>query len=151
MTKKNVLKDVVITQSGKKLSEKYVKVTFNKIKTDVYKVTYSAKRESYEAKKTAKIYIDKKAPVITGIKNGTQYEVSADTVINADYCRGLISKVSDNYTKLKVSDVNIKIKSTEVENKYEVVYIVKDKAGNQAKYTIYIVKQGSAASGGAIS
>lgn len=151
MTKKNALKDVVITQSGKKLADKYVKVTFKKIKNGVYKVTYSAKRESYETTKTAKIYIDNKAPVITGIKDGAQYEAPADTVIDIAYCRGLISKVSDNYTKLKVSDVNIKISSTEIEGRYEVVYTVKDKAGNQAKYTIYIVKQGGVVSGSAIS
>lgn len=151
MTKKNVLKNVVITQSGKKLSAKYVKVAFKKIKKDVYKVTYSAKRESYEAKKTAKIYIDKKAPVISGIKNGSQYEVAEDTVIDDKYCRSLISKVTDNYTKLKVSDVIIKINSLETEGKYEVTYTVKDQAGNQAKYTIYIVKMSGTASGGAIS
>ena len=151
MTKKNALKDVVITQSGKKLADKYVKVTFKKIKNGVYKVTYSAKRESYETTKTAKIYIDDKAPVITGVKDGAQYEAPADAVIDVDYCRGLISKVSDNYTKLKVSDVNIKISSTEIEGRYEVVYTVKDKAGNQAKYTIYIVKQGGVVSGSAIS
>ena len=114
-------------------------------------MTYIAKRESYEAKKTAKVYIDTKAPVISGIKNGAQYEAESDAVINAEYCRGFISGVSDNYTKLKVSDVNIKIKSTDIEGRYEVVYTVKDEAGNQAKYTIYIVKKAGTASGGAIS
>lgn len=151
MTKKNALKNVVITQSGKKLPDKYVKVTFKKIKTDVYKVTYSAKRESYESKKTAKVYIDKKAPVITGIKDGGQYEAGADVVIDTDYCRSLITKVSDNYTKLKTSDVDIKINSTEMEGKYKVVYTVKDKAGNQARYTIFIIRHGEVVSGSAIS
>ena len=151
MTKKTALKNVVITQEGKKLDAKYVKVTFKKLKKNVYRVTYIAKRESYEAKKTAKVYIDTKAPVISGIKNGAQYEAEADAVINDEYCRGLISGVSDNYTKLKVSDVNIKIKSTDIEGRYEVVYTVKDEAGNQAKYTIYIVKKAGTASGGAIS
>ena len=151
MTKKTALKNVVITQEGKKLAAKYVKVTFKKLKKNVYRVTYIAKRESFEAKKTAKVYIDTKAPVISGIKNGAQYEAEADAVINDEYCRGLISGVSDNYTKLKVSDVNIKIKSTDIEGRYEVVYTVKDEAGNQAKYTIYIVKKAGTASGGAIS
>lgn len=151
MTKKIVLKNVVITQKGIKLDAKYVKVTFKKLKENVYRVTYIAKRESYEAKKTAKVYIDTKAPVISGIKNGAQYEAESDAVINAEYCRGFISGVSDNYTKLKVSDVNIKIKSTDIEGRYEVVYTVKDEAGNQAKYTIYIVKKAGTASGGAIS
>lgn len=151
MTKKTALKNVVITQEGKKLDAKYVKVTFKKLKKNVYRVTYIAKRESFEAKKTAKVYIDTKAPVISGIKNGAQYEAEADAVINDEYCRGLISSVSDNYAKLKVSDVNIKIKSTDIEGRYEVVYTVKDEAGNQAKYTIYIVKKAGTASGGAIS
>lgn len=151
MTKKIVLKNVVITQKGIKLDAKYVKVTFKKLKKNVYRVTYIAKRESYEAKKTAKVYIDTKAPVISGIKNGAQYDAEADAVINDEYCRGLISSVSDNYAKLKVSDVNIKIKSTDIEGRYEVVYTVKDEAGNQAKYTIYIVKKAGTASGGAIS
>ena len=151
MTKKTVLKNVVITQKGIKLDAKYVKVTFKKLKKNVYRVTYIAKRESFEAKKTAKVYIDTKAPVISGIKNGAQYEAEADAVINDEYCRGLISSVSDNYAKLKVSDVNIKIKSTDIEGRYEVVYTVKDEAGNQAKYAIYIVKKAGTASGGAIS
>ena len=136
MTKKTVLKNVVITQKGIKLDAKYVKVTFKKLKKNVYRVTYIAKRESYEAKKTAKVYIDTKAPVISGIKNGAQYEAESDAVINDEYCRGFISGVSDNYTKIKVSDINIKINSTEIEGRYEVVYTVKDEAGNQAKYTI---------------
>ncbi len=151
MTKKTALKNVVITQEGKKLAAKYVKVTFKKLKKNVYRVTYIAKRESFEAKKTAKVYIDTKAPVISGIKNGAQYEAEADAVINDEYCRGLISGVNDNYTKLKVSDVNIKIKSTDIEGRYEVVYTVKDEAGNQAKYTIYIDTKAGTASGGAIS
>ena len=151
MTKKIVLKNVVITQKGIKLDAKYVKVTFKKLKENVYRVTYIAKRESYEAKKTAKVYIDTKAPVISGIKNGAQYEAESDAVINDEYCRGFISGVSDNYTKIKVSDINIKINSTEIEGRYEVVYTVKDEAGNQAKYTIYIVKKAGTASGGAIS
>ena len=151
MTKKTVLKNVVITQKGIKLDAKYVKVTFKKLKKNVYRVTYIAKRESYEAKKTAKVYIDTKAPVISGIKNGAQYEAESDAVINDEYCRGFISGVSDNYTKIKVSDINIKINSTEIEGRYEVVYTVKDEAGNQAKYTIYIVKKAGTASGGAIS
>lgn len=151
MTKKNALKDVVITQEGIKLDAKYVKVTFKKLKKNVYRVTYIAKRESYKAKKTAKVYIDTKAPVISGIKNGAQYEAESDAVINDEYCREFISGVSDNYTKIKVSDINIKINSTEIEGRYEVVYTVKDEAGNQAKYTIYIVKKAGTASGGAIS
>lgn len=151
MTKKTVLKNVVITQKGIKLDAKYVKVIFKKLKKNVYRVTYIAKRESYEAKKTAKVYIDTKAPVISGIKNGAQYEAESDAVINDEYCRGFISGVSDNYTKIKVSDINIKINSTEIEGRYEVVYTVKDEAGNQAKYTIYIVKKAGTASGGAIS
>lgn len=151
MTKKTVLKNVVITQKGIKLDAKYVKVTFKKLKKNVYRVTYIAKRESYEAKKTAKVYIDTKAPVISGMKNGAQYEAESDAVINDEYCRGFISGVSDNYTKIKVSDINIKINSTEIEGRYEVVYTVKDEAGNQAKYTIYIVKKAGTASGGAIS
>lgn len=151
MTKKTVLKNVVITQKGIKLDAKYVKVTFKKLKKNVYRVTYIAKRESYEAKKTAKVYIDTKAPVISGMKNGAQYEAESDAVINDEYCRGFISGVSDNYTKIKVSDINIKINSTEIEGRYEVVYTVKDEAENQAKYTIYIVKKAGTASGGAIS
>ena len=51
----------------------------------------------------------KRQPVILGIKNGAQYEAEADAVINDDYCGGFISGVSDNYTKLKVSDVNLSL------------------------------------------
>lgn len=151
MTKSFAIKNAVIKQSGKKLASKYISVKYKKVKKDVYKLTYIAQRESYEAKKSVKVYIDKKAPVIDGIKNKAQYEAEADADINDKYCRALINKVSDNYTKLKVSDVKISIRDTETEGRYEIVYTVKDKAGNTAKYTVYIVKKAETATGSAIS
>ena len=151
MTKKFAMKNAVIKQAGKKLAAKYIKVKYKKIKKDVYRLTYTAQRESYEAKKSVKVYIDKKAPVISGITNNKQYEASADTIVNENYCRAIIKKVSDNYTKLKVSDVKITLTETQTAGKYKVVYKVKDKAGNTATYTIYITKQSDIASGGAIS
>lgn len=151
LTKSFAINNAVIKQSGKKLASKYIRVIYKKLKKDVYKLTYIAQRESYEARKSVKVYIDNKAPVISGIKNNAQYEADTDAVIDDKYCRSLISKVSDNYTKLKVSDVKINIKNTETIGKYQVEYTVKDKAGNTAKYTVYIVKKAEIATGGAIS
>ena len=151
MTKGFAVKNATIRQSGRKLAAKYVRVKYQKLKKNTYKLTYIAQRESYEAKKSVKVYIDNKAPVISGIKNNAEYEASADTVVNQNYCRAIIKKVSDNYTKLKVSDVKISLSETETAGRYKAVYAVSDKAGNTAKYTVYINKKSDVVSGGAIS
>ena len=151
MTKGFAVKNATIRQSGRKLAAKYIRVKYQKLKKNTYRLTYIAQRESYEAKKSVKVYIDNKAPVISGIKNNAEYEASADTVVNQNYCRAIIKKVSDNYTKLKVSDVKISLSETETAGRYKAVYAVSDKAGNTAKYTVYINKKSDVVSGGAIS
>ena len=117
-------------QSGKKLDNKYVKVTLKKKTKSVYVITYTAQRSSAPAVAKAKAYIDTKAPVITGIQNNKTYTVDAST-------KSLIKKVSDNYTKLSVSDVTISLSKLS-SRKYKAVYKVKDQAGNKTELTIYL-------------
>ena len=54
LTKANALKNVTITQKGKALDRKYVKVIFKKLKEGVYKVTYQAQNASELAKVSVK-------------------------------------------------------------------------------------------------
>ncbi len=139
LTKNFLLSGVTVKQGGKKLPSKYIKVELKKVKQNVYKVTYTAQRASVPAVTTVKAYIDKKAPVISGIKDKATYEVDAGTKIDKNYARSLIQKVSDNYTKVKVSDVLITITKMENGAKYKVVYKLSDAAGNAVKVTIYLV------------
>lgn len=138
LTKKYLLKNITVKQAGKKISKKYVTVKLKKVKTNVYKVTYTAQKASMPAKVTVKAYVDKVAPVISGITNGKTYRISKTDTVNKTYARKLIKKVTDNYTKLSVSKVAVTISKTK-DGKYKVVYGVADKAGNQTKVTIYLL------------
>lgn len=139
LTKGYALKHVTITQNGKKLPNKYVTVQFKKLKKNVYRVTYLAQNASEQTKAVAKAYIDKKAPKITGVVNGSSYPVEGAQTVNKEYVLGLI-QVSDNLSKLTTKDVKVTIVHEEAENRYKVTYTVSDQAGNKTKVTIYLVK-----------
>ena len=139
LTKKFLLKNVKVTQDGKNLADKYVEVAIKKAEKNVYTVTYTAQNSSLPAVVTTKAYIDKKAPVITGVTNGKTYNVDASKKINKTYAKSLIKKVSDNYTKVTKSDVVIKLTKQNNGAKYKVVYTLKDQAGNKRVVTIYLV------------
>lgn len=129
------LKHVTVKQSGKTLNRKYIKVQFKKIKKNVYRVIYTAQNASEQVRAVAKAYVDKKAPKITGVKNGNSYTVDSTVQVNREYALSLI-EVSDNLTKL--TKQNVKTTITKQENGYKVVYTVSDKAGNKTKVTIYL-------------
>lgn len=139
LTKSYLLKNVTVKQGGKKLASKYVTVQLKKLKKNVYKITYTAKRSSIPAVSTAKAYIDTKAPVISGVTNGKTYHIDAANTVSKTYARSLIKKVSDNYTAVKTSDVAISITRLESGAKYKVVYTLKDQAGNKSVVTIYLI------------
>lgn len=150
LTKGYALRNVTVKQGGKPLGRKYIKVQFKKLKKNVYKVTYLAQNASEQAKVTAKAYIDKKAPKITGVKDGETYTVGSSAHVNREYALGLI-KVSDNVSKLTTQDVKVTI--TEQENGYKVVYLLADQAGNKTKVTIYLAREAQVppASGAAVA
>ncbi|MDD7402912.1 MAG: L,D-transpeptidase [Butyribacter sp.] len=139
LTKKYLLKGVTVKQSGKKLASKYIKVSLKKIKKNVYKVTYTAKKASVPAVATAKAYIDTKAPAIKGIANNASYRVDKSTAITKAYAKSLIKSVTDNYTKLTVSDVSVTLTKVSAEDKYKAVYKVNDQAGNKTTITVYLI------------
>lgn len=139
LTKSYMLKGVVVKQSGKKLSSKYIKVKLKKVKTNVYKITYTAQRASVPVVATAKAYVDKKAPVIKGITNNSSYRVDKSVTINKTYARSLIKSVSDNFSSLKASDVTVVVTKMNAGAKYKVVYTLKDDAGNKTVVTIYLI------------
>ncbi len=136
-TKNYALKNVKVTQGGKTLNRKYIKVKFKKIKKNVFRITYLAQNASEQAKAVAKMYIDKKAPVFTGIEEGATYTAPAGQTVDKSYALSLI-KVSDNYTKLTTENVDVAIVYDEAAARYQVVYSVKDQAGNKTVVTVYI-------------
>ncbi len=138
MTKARALRNVKVTQKGKKLERKYITVKYKKIKKHVYKVIYTAQNASERARATAKLYLDKVAPKIGGVANGQTYTAPAGQKIDEKYALTLI-EVSDNVSKLTKEDVTVLL--TPVDAGYRVVYTVKDQAGNKRKVTITIVPE----------
>lgn len=148
LTKANALKNVTITQKGKALDHKYVKVIFKKLKEGVYKVTYQAQNASELAQVSVKAYVDDQAPKITGVEDGKSYPVDPSVTVTEKYARSLIS-VSDNISTLHVSDVQVKI-TKQNDGSYQVVYEVQDQAGNKTKITIHLTAAAQTASGTAV-
>ena len=149
LTRGRALKNVTITQKGKELARKYIKVIFKKQKKGVYKVTYKAQNASDLTEVSVKAYVDDQAPKITGVTDGATYPVDASVHVNEKYARSLIG-VSDNVSSLKISDVHVKI-TKQADGSYQVVYEVQDQAGNKTKVTIYLtVSAAQPATGAAV-
>lgn len=138
LTKKYMLKNVVAKQAGKKLASKYIKVKLKKIKKNVYRITYTAKRASIPTVVKARAYVDKTAPVISGITNNAVYRVDTSVTVNKTYAKSLIKSVSDNVSKLTANNVSIAITKSNA-TRYKIVYTLKDQAGNKRTVTVYIV------------
>lgn len=148
LTKARALKNVTVTQKGKALDRKYIKVTYKKLRTNVYRVIYEAQNASELVRVTAKAYVDKKAPELTGVKDGASYPVDSSVRVDEKYARSLI-QVSDNVSKLTAEDVAVRI--TAEAGGYKVVYTVKDQAGNKTRVTIHLtVETAQPASGAAV-
>lgn len=139
LTKSFLMKNVTVKQGGKKLAAKYVKVKVKKLKTNVYRITYTAQRASLPTVVKVKAYVDKEAPVIQGITDGGTYQMDASVSIDENSARGLIQKVSDNVSRIAVEDVNVAITTLEENVRYQVVYTVKDQAGNKQMVTVTLL------------
>lgn len=149
LTKGRALKNVTITQKGKALARKYIKVIFKKQKKGVYKVIYKAQNASELTQVSVKAYVDSQAPEITGVTDGGTYPVDASVHVNEKYARSLIG-VSDNVSALKISDVHVKI-TRQADGSYQVVYEVQDQAGNKTKVMIHLtVSAAQPATGAAV-
>lgn len=116
LTKNLALKYVRVTQSGKALAGKYIKVSYKKKRKNVYEVIYLAQKNSLEAKGRATAYVDNIAPQIVGVKNNAVYRVPVTRTVNKVYAKSRIKRVYDNYTKCKKSDVKITLKKVKKSN-----------------------------------
>ena len=139
LTKSFLLKNVTVKQGGKKLPAKYITVKVKKIKKNVYRITYTAKRASVPTVVEAKAYVDSEAPVIQGITDGSTYQMDASVLIDENSARGLIQSVSDNFSNVEIADVAIAITTLEENVKYQAVYTLKDQAGNEKIVTVYLL------------
>lgn len=127
---------------GKDVTED-VKVTIKKIASESGLKTYLVQYEitasnGKSASKNRTLYLDTKLPAIKGAKNQdiTMDQTDEDMILSLAK-KGLT--VSDNLTKMKKSDITIKVKQ-QSELVYEVTYSVKDRAGNRAVKTVnYVV------------
>lgn len=141
LTKSFLLKGVKITQGKSVLPAKYVSVKLKKIKKNVYRITYTAQRESVAAVARARAYIDTEKPEIVGVTNGYTYAIDKDAVVDEEYVMTLIKKVTDNISKLKKSDVELEINEIEENMSYRVKYTLKDAAGNKTNVTVILTKK----------
>lgn len=139
LKKSFLMKNITVKQDGKKLAAKYTTVKVKKLKKNIYRITYTAKRASLPAVVSVKAYVDNVAPEIKGITDGSTYQIDAAVTVNETSARALISGVSDNVSKLKITDVKVAITVLEENVKYKVVYTLKDQAGNKKEVTIYLL------------
>ncbi len=141
--RKLALKNVTVKWHDKEVKKDDIKVTWktlsNKDGLKKYKVTYSYKAsngKSVEASTT--VYCDKKAPVISGVKDGLVAKTKDLTKTN------LVANISvkDNLDVLTTK--NIKITKEKVKSGYyKILYTVSDKAGNTTtEEALYRVNNG---------
>ncbi len=128
-----VLNGVKANVKGQILGKEYLKYSVNKIldNSDVtqYAVTYIVTNGKYKTKKIAYIYLDKKAPVITGVQD---LEVTMEEFLNLK-----VQLEQKNYVGITFMDnctpTEKLVISTELipldENNYQVIYTVKDEVG----------------------
>lgn len=140
LTKSFMLKGVKIKQGNKTLPSKYVKVKLTKIKKNVYRITYTAQRESVATVVTARAYIDTVAPKMVGVTDGKSYHITEDIQVNEEYALSLIEKVTDNVSKVKKSEIVVKIATAEEGVSYAVTYTLKDAAGNKVRVAITLTR-----------
>lgn len=137
LNKKSLLSYASAKQAGKKLASKYISVKWKKLKTNVYRVTYTAQNASDAAIVKTKLYIDNSAPVIEGVTNGSVIRVAKNAIINKEYAKSLIKSVKDNYTKLTINSVVTTI--TKKNNEYVITYQTTDKAGNTTIVKVTVI------------
>ena len=137
LNKKSLLSYASAKQAGKKLASKYISVKWKKLKTNVYRVTYTAQNASDAAIVKTKLYIDNSDPVIEGVTNGSVIRVAKNAIINKEYAKSLIKSVKDNYTKLTINSVVTTI--TKKNNEYVITYQTTDKAGNTTIVKVTVI------------
>ncbi len=117
--------------AGVKLDKKKITVTIENDSEEEYILTYKVsvgKKVSTTA--TAYVYIDKEAPVFTGI---TDHQLQPEEIPDEDMVLTDVD-VSDNYTQLEKSDIQVTIEQDEDGN-YLVTYEAIDEAGNDVLCT----------------
>lgn len=112
-----------------KLSSDQIKVKIEKVSSTEYKIIYKASAGNGPVTmKKSKVYIDKEAPVITGIADYTLESSEVPTKAS------VLSKltVSDNYTKAEAIKVNVWV-TKKTDGSYLITCEAIDRVGNTAK------------------
>lgn len=124
-----VLTGVKVFCSKTRISIKKVKVTINKVSDTEYHISYYVKvgRDSSTTEE-AVIKIDKEAPVFTGISDR---KLEPGQIPDGTFALKDVT-VSDNFTEMDVSDINVKI-NPNTDGTYTITYEALDKVGNIAK------------------
>lgn len=132
-----VLKNVTAKQSGNILAKSKIKTEIQKDSDGNYSVKYFVKAENGKTDTaTAKITVDRKAPVFEGVKNKT---ITSNVKVTKSYALKGVT-VSDNITAAKKLKIAVAIIQPD-DRTYKITYSCKDAVGNKAKKTVtYKVK-----------
>lgn len=126
------LTGVKVYCSNVRISIKNVKVTITNVSNNEYKLTYSVSiGKKVTGTKTATIYIDDQAPVFTGVSDR---KLEPGQIPDGAFALKDVT-VTDNYTTMDVSDINVKMKQNP-DGSYLVTYEAVDKVGNSAIVTV---------------
>lgn len=128
----NALEGVKVSCSGIKLKTDDIKVTINQESDEKYKVTYFIRvGKKVSTTKHAIFSIDSQAPVFTGISDR---HLEPGQIPDGTYALQNVT-VSDNYTQMDVSDINVKMQQ-DTDGNYLVTYEATDKLGNTTQQTV---------------
>lgn len=140
LDEETLLEDVTAVWHGEELEKGSVKASLkeDEITKDLksYTVTYKVTAPNGKtAKKTKKVYVDLKAPVLTGVKDK---EIAIDTVVDRDFALEGVT-LSDNFKEIPLDKIKVTIEKID-DTQYKVNYWVKDKCRNIArKKAIYTI------------
>ena len=134
VTKEFALQDVKVYCGKENLDRGLIQVTIEKKNSEEYYISYEVDLgKNIVATQHATIYVDTSAPVLAGI---TDKNITPDMKLTKEDTLANVT-VSDNYSTLTVSDVQVTLEQKE-EGYYLITYTVMDDAGNvcstQAKY-----------------
>jgi hypothetical protein len=135
-----VKNSITVTQGSTKLDNKYITVSFKKVKQGQWKADITAQYASKPANAYIYVYLDKQKPTITGVVNGNTYYLASMSAVSKEYARSLI-EVSDDITV--ISKDSVKIKIVNETTRVKVVYKAFDAAGRKRKVIIYFTQQQS--------
>lgn len=116
---------VEANRGGVKLDDNLIMVTIEQLTEDDYSITYKVTLDKKTVKASAKVHIDREAPVISGVQDIT---LEAGEMPSVGYVLEWIT-VSDNYSNADRIKLTAKVEDNP-DGTFLITYVAKDEAGN---------------------